>query len=72
MPKPDNESCGNCRFFQADDRLHATLGEDVGWCIRYPPRNNYMDQATYRQLSRFGTTMKDWWCGEHKDPFPAT
>jgi hypothetical protein len=67
MPQPDDQRCSACRFFTANvAALDPRLSEDLGWCQRYPPSQSYFDQASNRQITRFTTTDKDWWCGEYK------
>jgi len=59
------DQCGNCRFFQFDERLEASYGR-AGWCRRNPPHLTYVDQVTNRLLSRFAAVPETWWCGEYR------
>jgi hypothetical protein len=67
MPKPQNQSCATCKYYQAPaaknvaEKLafhpHEEDDQQQGPCLRYPPvAMNHQFQPTI--------TVADNWCGE--------
>lgn len=60
MPKPVNECCECCKFFQpkSDDK-------QVGWCTRYAP---YPDVYLGNKNPEHPEVRPDGWCGDYVKP----
>jgi hypothetical protein len=62
MPKPDDESCENCRFWTQPDTY---TGPELGSCHRYPI-STVLRGERGKGNAQFPRIRPTGWCGEWK------